>query len=80
MTYVIDEGEPVTTTWLPHPDGGHEDFQLLYPAKAVGIAITDALLDGARFIEVSAGDLEYSFETHGFPQVARPLIESCQPS
>ena len=80
MTYVIDGGEPVTTTWLPHPDRGHEDFQLLYRAKAVGIAITDALLDGTGLIEVSAGDLEYSFETHGFPQVARQLIESCQPS
>ena len=44
---------------------------------AVGTDIVDALLDGARLIEVSAGDLEYSFETHGFPQTARSLIESC---
>ena len=39
----------------------------------------DALFGGARLIEVSAGDFEYSFAVHGFPQAAELLIESCQP-
>ena len=38
----------------------------------------DALLGGARLIEVSAGNISYSFQSHGFPQAARPLIETCQ--
>ena len=78
MTYKIDGDEPVTTMWLPHPDGGHEDFQSLYPAKDVGTTIVDALLDGASLIAVTVGDLNYSFQAHGFSQAASSLIESCQ--
>ena len=83
LTYTIDGGGPVTTEWLPHPDHWNEqtkDFHQLYPAKSVNAGIIKALLSGARLIEFAVGDIEYSFAAHGFPQVAKPLIESCQSS
>ena len=78
LTHTIDGGEPVTTMWLTPPGESRDEFQRIYPAKAVGMDIVDALLGGASVIQVTVGNLEYSFETHGFPQAARPLIESCQ--
>ncbi len=78
LAYAIDGDVPVTTMWLPVPGESQEGFQRLYPAQETGTAIIDALLGGARLIEVGVGNIEYSFETHGFSQVAIPLIESCQ--
>ena len=78
LAYAIDGDVPVTTMWLPVPGESQEGFQHLYPAQETGTAIIDALLGGARLIEVGVGNIEYSFETHGFSQVASPLIESCQ--
>ena len=83
LTYTIDGGGPVTTEWLPHPDHWNEqtkDFHQLYPAKSVNTGIIKALLSGAGLIEFAVDDIEYSFAAHGFPQVAKPLIESCQSS
>ena len=81
LAHAIDGGELVTTEWLPHPDWWDEgagDFQRLYPAKEVGTAIINALLGGAVTIEVSVGDMEYGFNSHGFVQAAATLIDSCQ--
>ena len=72
--------------WMPHPDtwsskaetATDDGFQSLYPSKAVGTEIIDALLDGARHIEVKAGDLTYSFATPGFPAAATPLLGHCR--
>ena len=44
----------------------------------MGTDIVDALLRCASVVKVLVGSLEYNFETHGFPQSARSLIESCQ--
>ena len=82
LTYAIDGGEPVTTDWLPHPDTWNkpdDDFQSLYPSQETGTAIVDALLDNARLMEISVGELRYTFEAHGFEEGASPLIDSCHP-
>ena len=82
LSYTID-GEQHASDWLPGLEtweGPDEGFQRLYPSKTVGKQITDALLGGARVIEMSIGDIEYLFETHGFPQAAKPLIDFCQSS
>ena len=82
LTYAIDSSESVTTEWLPHPDTWNSpdlDLQTLYPSREIGTAIVNALQNGGRLMEVTVGDLQYTFETHGFPEGASPLIDSCQP-
>ena len=75
----IDGSGPVATGWLPPPGEHAAEFQRLYPAKQVGTDIINALLDGAKSVEVSAGDLRYRFETHGFRIAAKELIDYCVP-
>ena len=77
VTIAID-GETEVTEWLLHPDDFAEDFQKVFPAKEVGTDIICELLNGVRLMEVSAGDLQYRFEVHGFAQAAKPLIDSYQ--
>ena len=71
----------MTTEWLPHPDtweNPDDDFQRLYPAVEVGTDIVDALRGGARLMTVSIGQDQFQFQTHGFPQAAKPLIDFCE--
>ena len=80
LTIAIDGGEPVTSEWVPSPlDDLGDEFQRLYPSKAVGTEIINALLGGAYLIKVQSGDLQYSFVVHGFSEAAKPLIDLCQP-
>ena len=83
MTQVIDGGAPIVTEWFPPSiqwDEGNEDFHILSPSRELGTAIIDAFMGGARSLEMSSGNIRYRFDTYGFPQAAKDVIDHCDGS